>query len=135
MKPRALAAIMACASAVCLLSSCSGGTSSAPVQSSQDSITIDSGVDLNGADITPTSVQKTRDFDCGDVNEDGKFDLSDAYALNQYLADPEKNPLSDTALDKADVHNRGNGVDMDDYNTLLEFDANIVTHLPVSTQH
>ena len=96
---------------------------------------MDSGVDINAAENTPTVPLKTREGSCGDVNEDGEFTLTDVYTLNQYLSNPEKYPLSEKALDNADVHDRGNGVDQDDYDTLLKFDAGEITHLPDTTQN
>ena len=61
----------------------------------------------------------------GDANCDGRTDLSDAVAVLQYIALPEKYPLTEEGLKNADVHDTGDGVDGMDALALQMWDAGL----------
>ena len=46
----------------------------------------------------------------GDANLDGRVSISDSVAIIQYLANPEKYPLSPQAMANADIYNTGDGI-------------------------
>lgn len=50
----------------------------------------------------------------GDPNQDGKINIEDVVAVASYVANPEKNPLSEQGIINADVHNAGNGLNEED---------------------
>ena len=66
----------------------------------------------------------------GDANSDGKVTLADAVAVLQYVANKEKYPLSDYALDCADVYKRGDGVTGMDALTIQQYDSGTIKSLP-----
>lgn len=66
----------------------------------------------------------------GDANNDGKVTLADAVAVLQYVANKEKYPLSESALDCADVYKRGDGVTGMDALTIQQYDSGTIKILP-----
>lgn len=77
----------------------------------------------NTTELTPTEILY------GDINLDGKIDLTDAILLNKYCADAVK--LSEQALLNADCDANGD-TDMNDSIALLRFLVHIVNALPVT---
>ena len=57
----------------------------------------------------------------GDANTDGKVDLSDIILIRQSLQNPDKFTLTDQGRYNADVFNVGDGVTIDDANTIQNY--------------
>ena len=68
----------------------------------------------------------------GDVNNDGKITLGDSLAILQYIANADKYPLDDAALDRADVYLRGDGITAMDSVSIQKYDTGLLTALPES---
>lgn len=68
----------------------------------------------------------------GDANEDNKVTISDAVAILQSLANPEKYSLTEQGKDNADVYNRGDGVTGSDAASIQRYDAQAIHELPES---
>lgn len=68
----------------------------------------------------------------GDVNEDGSVTIADATALLQYIGNPDKYSLTDSAKNNADVYNRGDGISGTDALSIQKFEAGVITSLPES---
>ena len=66
----------------------------------------------------------------GDANLDNKVSVSDAVAILQYIANKDKYPLTDVAVDNADVYARGDGVTARDALSIQRLDAGIISSLP-----
>ncbi|MBO4878430.1 MAG: hypothetical protein J5501_10520 [Ruminococcus sp.] len=75
---------------------------------------------------TTTAISKVP----GDVNNDSTVDMSDLVTLMAYVSDPESAPLSEQALENADVYKDG-VIDSKDTDTLVDFLADLITELPV----
>lgn len=68
--------------------------------------------------------EETADY--GDVNCDGKIDVFDVIAARRYLLNPEEHSLSEKALKNADVHSKGNGIDVNDISKLKDFIIRVI---------
>ena len=68
----------------------------------------------------------------GDANLDGNVTVSDAVAILQYIGNKDKYHLDQTALDNADVYNRGDGVTPRDALSIQKLDAGLIAELPES---
>lgn len=68
--------------------------------------------------------EETADY--GDVNCDGKVDVFDVIAARRYLLNPEEHSLSQKALKNADVHSKGNGIDVNDISKLKDFIIRVI---------
>lgn len=87
----------------------------------------------------PTKPTDT-DIVYGDANVDDKVDLSDAVLILQYLSNPDKygpngsdsSHITETGIDRADVHERGNGVTTQDALSIQKYIVELVTELPES---
>lgn len=85
------------------------------------------------APVTETetvAVETTPSTTPGDLNNDGIVDITDSVKLSLYLSDPKESPLSEQALQNADVYKDG-VVDEKDAETLKQYIAKIVPELPV----
>ena len=137
MNMKKLTAAAVCGIIAASFAACSNNNTSVVVPES-DSVAVPAATpapELNSADPTSpgeTSMQQHREGDLGDVNEDGNVSLTDAFLLLQYIEEPDKYPLSDKALDNADVVERGNGIDMDDYDAITSYYTGEIPELPVS---
>jgi len=78
----------------------------------------------------PATTETTPSTLCGDVNMDGKVDITDSVKLSLYLEDPAGTPLSEQAIENADVYKDG-VVDEKDAETLKNYIAKRVDALPV----
>lgn len=139
MNMKKLPALALCGIIAASFSACGSKNTSSPTQTSiPDSpasqvVTADPA--LNAADPTTpgeTAIQQHREGSLGDVNEDGNVTLTDAFMVLQYLEEPDKHPLSDKALDNADVYNRGDGITSDDYDAITNYYTGEIPELPVS---
>ena len=54
----------------------------------------------------------------GDVNGDGEVDMADAVLIMQYLANPDKYQLTDSAMYNADVEGDCDGLNLNDASTI-----------------
>ncbi len=63
----------------------------------------------------------------GDANNDGKIDISDVVAVASYIANPERNPISNEAKTLCDIHSQGNGIDSSDLLMIQQYLAKIIT--------
>lgn len=68
----------------------------------------------------------------GDVNGDGLITLGDSLAILQYIANADKYPLSEEAIDRADVYLRGDGITAMDSVAIQKYDTGVLTALPES---
>ncbi len=68
----------------------------------------------------------------GDATLDGNVALNDALAILQYVANASKYPLSKQARYNGDVYEFGGGISAMDAMTIQQYDAQIVSRLPVS---
>ena len=68
----------------------------------------------------------------GDANLDGRVSISDSVRILQYVANNEKYPIDDTAMQNADVYNKGDGVTGMDAVSIQKYDAGVLTELPES---
>ena len=88
-------------------------------------------VTTTAADTTePVTTTTTISKVPGDVNNDSTVDMSDLVTLMAYVSDPESAPLTEQALENADVYKDG-VIDSKDTDTLVDFLADLVTELPV----
>lgn len=136
MNMKRLPALAFCGIIAASFASCSNNDTSVTQSQKQEVTsqvaTADPALDM--ADPTSpdeTAVQQHREGDLGDVNEDGNVTLTDAFMVLQYLEDSEKHPLSDKALDNADVFNRGDGITMEDYDAITNYYTGEIPELPV----
>jgi mannan endo-1,4-beta-mannosidase len=67
----------------------------------------------------------------GDANEDGEVNMADAIAIMRSQADPDEYALSVQGKANADVWGGGDGITNNDALTIQQFEAGIVTSLPV----
>ncbi len=67
----------------------------------------------------------------GDANGDGNIDIADVVAISSYVANPEKNTLSEQSIINSDVQNVGDGLTANDALAIQQYLANIITSLPV----
>lgn len=67
----------------------------------------------------------------GDANLDGNIDIADVVAISAYVANPEKNTLSEQSIINSDVQNVGDGLTANDALAIQQYLANIITSLPV----
>ncbi|MBR6986084.1 MAG: endo-1,4-beta-xylanase [Ruminococcus sp.] len=81
---------------------------------------------------TNTNPSVSADADFGDVTLDGSVGLSDALAILQYVANAQKFPLSEKAINNGDVYNRGDGITAADALSIQKYDAKVITKLPES---
>ena len=129
----ALCGIIAASFSACGSKNTSPTQTSIPDSPASQVVTADPA--LNAADPTTpgeTAIQQHREGSLGDVNEDGNVTLTDAFMVLQYLEEPDKHPLSDKALDNADVYNRGDGITSDDYDAITNYYTGEIPELPVS---
>jgi len=67
------------------------------------------------------------DPDSGDANNDGKIDSADVVTVASYVGNPEKNTISDKAVNLCDVHNTGDGITASDVLMIQQYLAKTVT--------
>lgn len=79
-----------------------------------------------------TTVGAAPEIVYGDVTLNGEVGLSDALAILQYVANAAKYPLTDEALDAADVYDRGDGITAMDALSIQKYDAKLISELPES---
>lgn len=72
------------------------------------------------------------DIKYGDVNFDNKVTIADSLAILQYVANADKYPLNDEAVDRADVFNRGDGITANDAVSIQKYDTGLIKELPES---
>ena len=89
---------------------------------------------LNASDISGSQGGEETDVVFGDANCDGTADISDAVLIMQWLANPEKYPISKQGLINADVCERGDGVTGLDALSIQKYEAKSLTKLPESYQ-
>lgn len=68
----------------------------------------------------------------GDANGDNEIGLADSLVILQNIANSNKYPMTEEALDKADVFNRGDGITANDALSIQKYDAKIISSLPES---
>jgi len=68
----------------------------------------------------------------GDANGDNEIGLADSLVILQNIANSNKYPLTEEALDKADVFNRGDGLTANDALSIQKYDAKLISSLPES---
>ena len=68
----------------------------------------------------------------GDVNFDGRVTMGDSLAILQYIANADKYPLQDAALEIADVYNHGDGITGMDAVSIQRYDTGAISSLPES---
>ena len=66
----------------------------------------------------------------GDSNLDGSISISDAVRILQYVANPEKYYLSDTAKKASDVFGDNDGITARDAFSIQKYDAGVIDSLP-----
>ncbi|MBQ9899459.1 MAG: hypothetical protein IJM44_08430, partial [Ruminococcus sp.] len=67
----------------------------------------------------------------GDANEDGDVNMADAVAIMRSQADPDEFALTVQGRKNADVIGGGDGVSNNDALAIQQFEAGLVTELPV----
>ncbi|SDA26527.1 Enterochelin esterase [Ruminococcus sp. YE71] len=69
----------------------------------------------------------------GDANIDGTVDISDAILIRQWLQNPDKYILTEQGRLNADVFNVGDGVTIDDVNTIQNYVLGVIDSLNENT--
>lgn len=62
----------------------------------------------------------------GDANCDGTVAIADAVAISAFVANAEKNPMTEQEMANADVHDTGNGVNASDALVIQQFATGII---------
>ena len=70
----------------------------------------------------------------GDVNNDGVVGIDDVVKVLMYVANKSENTMEESALDRADVYNRGDGVFISDALEIQKAVAQLVTLDKINTQ-
>ena len=78
----------------------------------------------------PQQTQPAFNYLAGDVNCDGRIDISDAVAILQYIANNNKYALTAQGLINADVSGHGDGITGSDAIAIQKYDASVITALP-----
>lgn len=89
-------------------------------------------IDENIVNETSIKVDGMTVDNIGDANGDNEIGLADSLIILQNIANSSKYALTDDALDRADVFNRGDGVTPNDALSIQKFDAKIISSLPES---
>ncbi len=66
----------------------------------------------------------------GDADLDGKVTMADVVKVTLYASNPEKNPLTEEALNNCDVYQRGDGVGISDALSIQKKIAQVIDTLP-----
>lgn len=66
----------------------------------------------------------------GDADLDGKVTMADVVKVTIYASNPEKNPLTEEALNNCDVYQRGDGVGISDALSIQKKIAQVIDTLP-----
>lgn len=80
---------------------------------------------------TTTTVSVTTLY--GDANCDGKITVADAIAIQLYIANKDKYPLTAQGRINADCNNVGDGITVNDALAIQKYDAKVLTSLPEFT--
>ncbi|HPY84204.1 MAG TPA: leucine-rich repeat protein [Ruminococcus flavefaciens] len=89
-------------------------------------------IDGNIVNETSINVEEMTVDNIGDANGDNEIGLADSLVILQNIANSIKYPLTEEALDKADVFNRGDGITANDALSIQKYDAKIISALPES---
>ena len=79
----------------------------------------------------PTTPPDTSKFICGDANCDKNVDIADVVIVKHYLLNAQKYSLDSYGIKNADVHNVGNGINLNDALAIQQYVLNIIDTLPV----
>jgi aryl-phospho-beta-D-glucosidase BglC (GH1 family) len=82
--------------------------------------------------ITETTADTDSDILYGDANLDGEVTIADAVSIMSHDNNSAKYPLSDEALNNADVYMRGDGVNNMDALSVQKYSAQLLSELPES---
>lgn len=66
----------------------------------------------------------------GDADLDGEVNMADVVKVTMYASNPEKNPLTEEALNNCDVYQRGDGVGISDALSIQKKIAQVIDTLP-----
>ena len=80
---------------------------------------------------TTTAMTTQEKIVYGDVNCDGSVDIADAAIVKLYIINPNKYTLSSNGIKNADVHNVGNGINIQDVLAIQSYVINRISMLPV----
>ncbi len=80
---------------------------------------------------TTTAMTTQEKIVYGDVNCDGSVDIADATIVKLYIINPNKYTLSSNVIKNADVHNVGNGINIQDVLAIQSYVINRISMLPV----
>ena len=67
----------------------------------------------------------------GDINSDGKIEITDVVSAAAYVGDQKNNTIEPQGLINGDVHNTGDGITSGDVLAIQQYLAQIIKKLPV----
>ncbi len=68
----------------------------------------------------------------GDANENGSLDVADVVAVMAYVTNPQKYPMTSSAIKNCDVYQRGDGISINDAVSIQKYLTKLINKLPES---